>query len=127
MPIPDSAKFCPYCGKDIPDKRVYCRSCNTQIEDNWNAFVYVYEGEISVGSVIQKGKLAVLGDRGKFICQSQSLNLFMEAPNFSKLSSMHFYAWQKGLKTGIYYLRSRPSSKAIQFTIAPETCENCSA
>ena len=51
----------------------------------------------------------------------------MEAPNFSKLSSMHFYAWQKGLKTGIYYLRSRPSSKAIQFTIAPETCENCSA
>ena len=57
----------------------------------------------------------------------QSLNLFMEAPNFSKLSSMHFYAWQKGLKTGIYYLRSIPSSKAIQFTIAPETCENCSA
>ena len=47
-------------------------------------------------------------DRGKFICQSQSLNLFMEAPNFSKLSSMHFYAWKKGLKTGIYYLRSLP-------------------
>ena len=75
----------------------------------------------------QKHIIDMAADRGKYICQSQSLNLFMEAPNFSKLSSMHFYAWKKGLKTGIYYLRSRPSSKAIQFTIAPETCENCSA
>ena len=66
-------------------------------------------------------------DRGKFICQSQSLNLFMESPSFSKLTSMHFYAWENGLKTGIYYLRSRPSSKAIQFTVSPEVCENCSA
>ena len=66
-------------------------------------------------------------DRGKFICQSQSLNLFMESPSFKKLTSMHFYAWENGLKTGIYYLRSRPSSKAIQFTVAPEICENCSA
>ena len=66
-------------------------------------------------------------DRGKFICQSQSLNLFMESPTFSKLSSMHFYGWQKGLKTGMYYLRTRPSSKAIQFTIKPEECANCSA
>ena len=75
----------------------------------------------------QKHIIDMAADRGKFICQSQSLNLFMEAPNFSKLSSMHFYAWQKGLKTGMYYLRSRPSSKAIQFTVAPEVCENCSA
>ena len=67
-------------------------------------------------------------DRSPFICQSQSLNLFQEAPNFKTLSSMHFYAWKKGLKTGIYYLRSRPSSRAIQFTISPETeCESCSA
>jgi len=75
----------------------------------------------------QKHIIDMAADRGKFICQSQSLNLFMEAPNFSKLSSMHFYAWKKGLKTGMYYLRSRPSSKAIQFTVAPEVCENCSA
>ena len=67
-------------------------------------------------------------DRSPFICQSQSLNLFLEAPNFKTLSSMHFYAWKKGLKSGIYYLRSRPSSKALQFTIAPENeCESCSA
>ena len=64
-------------------------------------------------------------DRGKYICQSQSMNLFLENPTISKLTSMHFYSWEKGLKTGIYYLRSRPSSKAIQFTIAPD-CENCS-
>ena len=66
-------------------------------------------------------------DRGKYICQSQSLNLFIESPSLKVLTSMHFYAWQKGLKTGIYYLRSRPSSKAIQFTIQPDICENCSA
>ena len=65
-------------------------------------------------------------DRGKYICQSQSLNLFLENPTISKLTSMHFYSWSKGLKTGIYYLRSRPSSKAIQFTVNPEVCENCS-
>ena len=58
-------------------------------------------------------------DRGKFICQSQSLNLFMEAPNFNNLSAMHFYSWKKGLKTGIYYLRTRPVTKAQQFTIEP--------
>ena len=75
----------------------------------------------------QKHIIDMAADRGKFICQSQSLNLFMEAPNFSKLSSMHFYAWKKGLKTGMYYLRSRPSSKAIQFTVSPEVCETCSA
>ena len=75
----------------------------------------------------QKHIIDMAADRGKFICQSQSLNLFMEAPNFSKLSSMHFYAWKKGLKTGMYYLRSRPSSKAIQFTLSPEVCDTCSA
>ena len=58
-------------------------------------------------------------DRGKFICQSQSLNLFMESPNFNNLSAMHMYSWKKGLKTGIYYLRTRPVTKAQQFTIEP--------
>ena len=66
-------------------------------------------------------------DRGAFICQSQSLNLFMATPDTSKLTSMHFYAWKKGLKTGIYYLRTRPSSKALQFTVKPVECESCSA
>jgi ribonucleoside-diphosphate reductase subunit M1 len=75
----------------------------------------------------QKHILDMAADRGAFICQSQSLNLFVESPNFKRLSSMHFYGWERGLKTGMYYLRTRPSSKALQFTIEPEkACESCS-
>jgi len=74
----------------------------------------------------QKDIIDMATDRGKYICQSQSLNLFMAAPDTNKLTSMHFYAWQKGLKTGIYYLRTRPSSKALQFTVKPDECESCS-
>ena len=79
----------------------------------------------TIWEIKQKKIIDMAIDRGKYICQSQSLNLFLESPNISTLTSMHFYSWSKGLKTGIYYLRSRPSSKAIQFTINPE-CENCS-
>ena len=76
----------------------------------------------------QKDVITMAADRGKFICQSQSLNLFVESPTFKLLSSMHFYGWKQGLKTGMYYLRTRPSSKALQFTIEPEKpCESCSA
>jgi ribonucleotide reductase alpha subunit len=70
-------------------------------------------------------------DRGPFICQSQSLNLWIEEPIYSKLTSMHFYAWEKGLKTGIYYLRRKAKHQAQQFTIEPtnkeDICESCSA
>ena len=59
-------------------------------------------------------------DRGIYICQSQSLNLWLEEPNYNNLTSMHFYAWTKGLKTGIYYLRRRGKHQAQQFTIEPE-------
>ena len=77
--------------------------------------------------VKQKHILDMAADRGAFICQSQSLNLFVESPNFKRLSSMHFYGWERGLKTGMYYLRSRPSSKALQFTLEPEKpCDSCS-
>ena len=68
-------------------------------------------------------------DRGAFICQSQSLNLWQEDPNYTSLSSMHFYGWEKGLKTGMYYLRRKARHQAQQFTIDPdknETCEMCS-
>jgi len=66
----------------------------------------------------QKVIIDMAADRGAFICQSQSLNLFVENPNFGKLSSMHFYAWQKGLKTGMYYLRSKAAVDPIKFTLA---------
>jgi len=81
------------------------------------------------------------------VCQSQSLNLFVEQPNFAKLSSMHFYTWKKGLKTGMYYLRTKAAADAIKFTVDAnvlsqtkdaaeqiacsldnrEACESCSA
>jgi ribonucleoside-diphosphate reductase alpha subunit len=64
-------------------------------------------------------------DRAPFICQSQSLNLWIADPSISILTSMHFYAWEQGLKTGIYYLRRKPKHQVQQFTIVP--CENCSA
>lgn len=76
-------------------------------------------------------------DRGAFICQSQSLNLWVEDPTYNTLTSMHFYSWKKGLKTGIYYLRRKAKHQAQQFTIEPEQkqdaeqhdeiCEMCSA
>jgi ribonucleotide reductase alpha subunit len=56
-------------------------------------------------------------DRGPFICQSQSLNLHLESPTLNKIQSMHFYAWKKGLKTGIYYLRTIGAADAIAFTV----------
>ena len=59
-------------------------------------------------------------DRGAFICQSQSLNLFIARPDFGKLTSMHFYSWKKGLKTGIYYLRTKAKAAPQQFTIEPD-------
>jgi ribonucleoside-diphosphate reductase subunit M1 len=81
----------------------------------------------TVWEIKQKNIIDMAVDRGKFICQSQSMNLFLESPSIKTMSNMHSYAWKNGLKTGIYYLRSRPSSKAIQFTINPNECENCSA
>jgi ribonucleoside-diphosphate reductase alpha chain len=67
--------------------------------------------------ISQKVIIDMSADRGAFICQSQSLNVFMESPTFAKLSSMHFYAWQKGLKTGMYYLRSKAATDPIKFTL----------
>ncbi|HRK29318.1 MAG TPA: ribonucleoside-diphosphate reductase subunit alpha [Chitinophagales bacterium] len=65
----------------------------------------------------QKTLIDYAADRGPFICQSQSLNVFMEDANYKKLSSLHFYAWQRGLKTGMYYLRTRPAADPIKFTV----------
>lgn len=67
--------------------------------------------------ISQKVIIDMAADRGAFICQSQSLNVFMESATFAKLSSMHFYSWQKGLKTGMYYLRSKAATDPIKFTL----------
>jgi ribonucleoside-diphosphate reductase alpha subunit len=68
----------------------------------------------------QKTLIDMAVQRGAFICQSQSLNLFVADPNYAKLTSMHFYAWKQGLKTGIYYLRTRAPVMAQKFTVDPE-------
>lgn len=66
----------------------------------------------------QRTLIDLSADRGAFICQSQSLNLFVESPNFAKLTSMHFHAWKSGLKTGMYYLRSKAAAEPIKFTLS---------
>jgi ribonucleoside-diphosphate reductase alpha chain len=71
----------------------------------------------TVWEIKQRSIIDMAADRGAFICQSQSLNLFIAEPNFAKLTSMHFYAWEKGLKTGMYYLRTKPATNAIKFTV----------
>ncbi|CUI17772.1 ribonucleoside-diphosphate reductase, alpha subunit [Candidatus Protochlamydia naegleriophila] len=71
----------------------------------------------TVWEIKQKTLIDMAADRGAFICQSHSLNLFIQNPTFAKLSSMHFYAWKKGLKTGQYYLRTKAAADAIKFTV----------
>lgn len=81
--------------------------------------LYKTAWEISQRSIID-----MAADRGAYICQSQSLNIFMGAPNFAKLTSMHFYAWKKGLKTGMYYLRTQAAADAIKFTVDTQQLAN---
>ena len=71
----------------------------------------------TVWEISQKTILKMAADRGAFIDQSQSLNVHIAEPNYGKLSSMHFYGWKQGLKTGMYYLRTKAAAAAIQFTV----------
>lgn len=81
--------------------------------------LYKTAWELSMKTLID-----MAADRGAFVCQTQSLNMFVAEPAFRKLSSMHFYAWKRGLKTGMYYLRSKPAAHAIRVTV-PD-CLACS-
>lgn len=81
---------------------------------------HVREVYKTVWEISQRTILDMAADRSPYICQSQSLNVHIAEPTTSKLTSMHFYAWQKGLKTGMYYLRTRPKADAIQFTVNQE-------
>lgn len=117
------------------------------IEGIPTAFKELYK---TVWEIKQRALIDMAADRGAFICQSQSLNLFVDQPSYAKLTSMHFYAWKQGLKTGMYYLRTRAAADAIKFTVEkqalqgnqaaadaeslalacsienPESCESCS-
>ena len=81
----------------------------------------------TVWEIPMKTLINMARDRAPYICQSQSLNLFLSEPTPSKVSSMHFYAWKQGLKTGCYYLRTKAAAKAQQFTVEPSNCLTCSA
>ncbi len=81
----------------------------------------------TVWEIKQRSIIDMAADRGAYIDQSQSLNLFIQDPNFAKLSSMHFYAWKKGLKTGMYYLRTKAATDAIKFTVEGHSNHNLKA
>lgn len=91
-----------------------------------------YDKEVfkTVWEIKMKSVIDMAADRGRFIDQSQSMNLFMDYPTHKRLSSMHFYAWKKGLKTGMYYLRTKPATDALQVTVCNmknKECASCSA
>ena len=111
---------------------------NGSIQHMENIPLEIREKYKTVWEIPMRHLIDMSADRGAYICQSQSLNLWLEDPNYNTLTSMHFYGWSKGLKTGIYYLRRRPKHQAQQFTIEPqkatqnngiseEVCEMCSA
>lgn len=77
----------------------------------------------TVWEISQKTVIDMAAARGAFIDQSQSLNIHIAEPNYGRLTSMHFYGWKRGLKTGMYYLRSRPAAEAIKFTVDAEAAK----
>ena len=77
----------------------------------------------TVWEVPQKAIIDMAADRGAYICQSQSMNIHLQDANFAKLTSMHFYAWKKGLKTGMYYLRTKAAADAIKFTVQKQSAQ----
>ena len=109
--------------KDMKDLMVKAGGSIQNIVDIPNDIKNLYK---TVWEISQKCIIDMAADRGRFIDQSQSMNLFMESPTMSKLSSMHMYAWKSGLKTGMYYLRSKAKARPIQFSLEPE-CVACSA
>lgn len=109
--------------KDMKDLMVKAGGSIQTITDIPDDIKNLYK---TVWEISQKCIIDMAADRGRFIDQSQSMNLFMESPTLSKMSSMHMYAWKVGLKTGMYYLRSKAKARPIQFSLEAE-CTSCSA
>lgn len=115
---------CPWLLRELVDLGLW--------DDNMKSMIIAHNGSVqniptipddvkaiykTVWEISQKKVLDLAADRGAFICQSQSLNVHLQSPTLGQLTSMHFYGWKKGLKTGMYYLRTRPAAQAIQFTV----------
>jgi len=98
----------------IKNKIIYEDGSVLKIPEIPEELKHIYK---TVWEIKQKTLVDMAVDRGCYIDQSQSLNIHMDQPNFGKLTSLHFYAWSKGLKTGMYYLRSRAAADAIKFTV----------
>ena len=109
--------------EDLKNNIIRNRGSVQQIEGLTEAFKEKYK---IVWEMPMRDIIDMAADRGAFICQSQSLNLWLEDPDYNQLTAMHFHAWERGLKTGIYYLRRKPKHQVQQFTIEPE-CAMCSA
>jgi ribonucleoside-diphosphate reductase alpha chain len=92
-------------------------TANGSIQDIAEIPAEIKELYKTVWEIKMRNIIDMAADRGAYVCQSQSLNLFINSPNASKLTSMHFYAWKKGLKTGMYYLRTQAASQAVKFTV----------
>jgi len=99
-------------------------SANGSVQDIAEIPDEVKELYKTVWEIKMRNIIDMAADRGAYICQSQSLNLFINSPNASKLTSMHFYAWKKGLKTGMYYLRTQAASQAVKFTVENQGGKN---
>lgn len=123
-----------YLLKDLVDSGIWNDSVRNQIIADRGSVqkVSAIPQEIkdlykTVWEIKQKAIIDQAADRGAFICQSQSLNIHMAEPTTARLTSMHFYAWKRGLKTGMYYLRSLPKADAIQFTVDQASLTNARA
>jgi len=99
---------------DMKNKIIFHNGSIQAIDEIPNHLKEIYK---TVWEIKQRNIIDMAADRGAYICQSQSLNLFVDMPSTSKLTSMHFHAWKKGLKTGMYYLRTQAASQAVQFTV----------
>lgn len=122
--------------KELVDLGLWSRKLKDNIVANGGSIQHIEgipeklkEKYKTVWEIPMRHLIDMAADRGAYVCQSQSLNLWVEDPDYKTLTSMHFHSWKKGLKTGIYYLRRKPKHHPQQFTIAPEednACEMCS-
>ena len=125
---------CPWLLRELVDLGLW--------DDNMKNMIIAHHGSIqnipnipddvkaiykTVWEISQKKVIDLAADRGAYICQSQSLNIHLQAPTLGQLTSMHFYGWKKGLKTGMYYLRTRPAAQAIQFTVDQSVLKSAKA
>ena len=116
--------MCPWLLRELVDLKLWNDDMKNRIIANNGSVQAIPEIPTDVKAIYktvweisQKKVLDLAADRGAFICQSQSVNVHLQAPTAGQLTSMHFYGWKRGLKTGMYYLRTRPAAQAIQFTL----------